>query len=184
MIWVYLHALEDQGHNVAAGDQLFYISSESLRQTAEQIKGHNHEVFIRGLVLIRVLVIHLQQEQKENIKIWGMNQNDTKLWLLILHWPWLERGSSGPGWHSAGKLVHSRAGSRSVVLWPLKTGTKIRKRNKFLKTSPFLKYESHPKKKYLQNYFTSNKGNRSLSSSFNSFHFWIRGGMSFSMYSC
>lgn len=138
LIWAYLHALEDQGHDVAAGDQLFYISSESLRQTAEQIKGHNHEVFIRGLVLVRVLVIHLHQEQKENIRIWGMNQNDTTLWLFILHGPWLERGSSGPGWHSAGKLVHSRAGSHSVVLWPLKTGTKIRKSNKFLKTSVFL----------------------------------------------
>lgn len=85
MIQPYLHALEEQGHDVAAGDQLFYMSSESLRQTAEQIKGHNHEVFIRGLVLVRVLVIHLQQEQKENIKIWRMNQNNNTLWLFILH---------------------------------------------------------------------------------------------------
>ncbi len=70
----------------------------------------------------------------------------TTLRLFILHGPWLERGSSGPGWHSAGKLVHSRAGSRSVVLWPLKTGTKRRKSNKLLKTSPFFNYEYNQKK--------------------------------------
>lgn len=63
----YLHALEEQGHDVAAGDQLLYVSSEPLGQTAEQIKGHNHEVFIRGLILVRLLVIHLQQERDEKI---------------------------------------------------------------------------------------------------------------------
>lgn len=47
-------------------------------------------------------------------------------------WPWLERGSSAPGWHSAGKLVHSKAGSHSAVLWPLKTDTR-RKSDKFLR---------------------------------------------------
>lgn len=56
-------------------------------------------------------------------------------------WPWLERGSSGPGWHSAGKLVHSKAGSHSAVLWPLKTDTT--RKSDILKTFLSLKYEYH-----------------------------------------
>lgn len=67
LIYPYLHALEEQGHDVAAGDQLLYMGSEPLGQTAEQIKGHNHEVFIRSLILVRLLVIHLQQERDEKI---------------------------------------------------------------------------------------------------------------------
>lgn len=61
----YLHALEEQGHDVAAGHQLVHTGPQALGQATQQVQGHNHEVLVRGFVLVRVLVVHLEREETD-----------------------------------------------------------------------------------------------------------------------
>lgn len=55
----YLHALEEESHNVAASHQSLNMTAKALSQATQEIQSHNHEVLIRSLILLWVLVIHL-----------------------------------------------------------------------------------------------------------------------------
>lgn len=64
---MYLHALEEEGHDVAASHQSLDMTSEALGQAAQEIQSHDHEVLIRSLILLWVLVIHLEGQNKSTI---------------------------------------------------------------------------------------------------------------------
>lgn len=51
--------MEQQCHDVAAGHQLLHMATQALSQAAEQVQCHDHEVLVRGLILFRVLGVHL-----------------------------------------------------------------------------------------------------------------------------
>lgn len=55
----YLHALVHQGEDVAAGDQLLDGAAQAFGQAAEEIQGHDHEIFVRGFVLVRLRLVKL-----------------------------------------------------------------------------------------------------------------------------
>lgn len=55
----YLHALVHQGEDVAAGDQLLDGAAQAFGQAAEEIQGHDHEVFVGGFVLVRLRLVKL-----------------------------------------------------------------------------------------------------------------------------
>lgn len=61
----YLHALEKQGHDVRTGNELLHVASQTLGQTAQEIQGNDHEVFVRGLVLVWMLIVHLFKHSRE-----------------------------------------------------------------------------------------------------------------------
>lgn len=65
----YLHALEEQSHDVGTGHQLLHLVAQALSQATEQIQCNDHEILIRGLVLVGVLVVHLFGSERKSIVI-------------------------------------------------------------------------------------------------------------------
>lgn len=61
----YLHALEKQGHDVGTGHKLLHMPSQTLSQAAQEIQGHDHEIFVRRLILVWMLVVHLYRQGRE-----------------------------------------------------------------------------------------------------------------------
>lgn len=55
----HLHTLEEQCHDVTSGYQLFHMATQALSQTTKEVQCNDHEVLVRGLVLFRVLCVHL-----------------------------------------------------------------------------------------------------------------------------
>jgi hypothetical protein len=55
----YLHALIEELDEVAVCHQLFNVMPQALRQATKKIKRHNHEVFVRGFILVRVREVGL-----------------------------------------------------------------------------------------------------------------------------
>lgn len=114
------------------------------------------------------------------------------------HLPWPEQGSSEPGWHSAGTQAHSRAGSHSAGQWLQTTDTEEARQGvetvsglsmqcyhhrTWTHTTDSLSTKRFAQTATAHQKLTSNKGKRSLSSSFSWFHFWISGGINIWMYS-
>lgn len=48
----HLHALIHEGEDVTTSNQLLNGASQTLSQSTEKIQGHDHEVFVRRLVLV------------------------------------------------------------------------------------------------------------------------------------
>ena len=65
----YLHTLEKQRHDVRASHKLFDVGPETLSQAAQQVQSHNHEILIRSLILIWMLVVHLDSQNRVNVKV-------------------------------------------------------------------------------------------------------------------
>ena len=55
----YLHALEEQCHDVTASHQCVNVAPQPLGQATQQIQSDDHEVFIWCLVLVWLLAVHL-----------------------------------------------------------------------------------------------------------------------------
>lgn len=55
----HLHALKKQSHDVTTGNKSVYVASQSLRQAAEKIQSHDHEILVRRFVLVWLLTVHL-----------------------------------------------------------------------------------------------------------------------------
>lgn len=71
---LYLHALEEEGHNVATSHESLNMTSKTLSQATQKIQSHNHEVLIRSLILLWVLVVHLERQARDQ----GVLQIKTK----------------------------------------------------------------------------------------------------------
>ena len=63
-----LHRLEQQLHQVGGLDERLDVGSESLRQAREQVQRHDHEVLVRGVHLLRVLLVRLETDMKRWLK--------------------------------------------------------------------------------------------------------------------
>ncbi|PWA19282.1 hypothetical protein CCH79_00014572 [Gambusia affinis] len=44
--------------------QLLHVATETLGKSTQQIQGHDHKIFVWSLVLVRMLVIHLDRQEK------------------------------------------------------------------------------------------------------------------------
>lgn len=75
---LYLHALEEEGHNVATSHESLNVTSKTLSQATQKIQSHNHEVLIRSLILLWVLVVHLERQARDQ----GVLQIKPKFYLL------------------------------------------------------------------------------------------------------
>lgn len=58
---IHLHALVHEGQDVATSDQLFNGASQTLRQSTEEIQSYDHEVFVRGLILVWLGLMKLEE---------------------------------------------------------------------------------------------------------------------------
>lgn len=58
---VYLHALEEELQDIAAGHQALDVVLQSLRQPAQQVQRHDHEVLVWGVVLVRLVNVGLRK---------------------------------------------------------------------------------------------------------------------------
>lgn len=97
----HLHALKEQCHDVAAGYQLLHMPAQALSQAAEQVQRHDHEVLVRGLVLLRVLGVHLGTEGGRQVRGvgpgWGSSRGAGDGVVLEGCSPWPGPASSAPG---------------------------------------------------------------------------------------
>lgn len=62
---LYLHTLIHKSEDVAASDQLLDGATQALRQSTQKIQSHNHEVFVRHLILIRLWLMKLNSGRKK-----------------------------------------------------------------------------------------------------------------------
>lgn len=56
----YLHALVHEGEDIATSHQLLNGASQSFCQSTKKIQSHNHEVFVRGLILFWLGLMKLE----------------------------------------------------------------------------------------------------------------------------
>lgn len=51
---LHLHALVHEGEDVATSNQLFNGASQTLSESTKKIQSYDHEIFVRGFVLVRL----------------------------------------------------------------------------------------------------------------------------------
>jgi hypothetical protein len=77
-----LHALEKQGHDVGVDHELLDIAVEAFCQPRQEIKSHNHEVFVWSVILFRTVSVSLQ----ENPSVWFLPSTEsplTRCWVNV-----------------------------------------------------------------------------------------------------
>lgn len=70
---IHLHALVHECKDVATSNQLLDGASQTLSQSAEKIQSHDHEVFVRGLVLVWLWLMKLEEREvveKRRLELW------------------------------------------------------------------------------------------------------------------